>query len=378
MTPRARLVALLVAAAGSLVRGRLPAGHPVATCVTIAVSHGEAESAASRQSTEAIIAASTGRGRKPKPSTDPGPFRSRSLAPIGWIVAAVFAGVALLFYWMAPDERPIKVRGPATADHAIPPPPALPPPPKVARPRAEPDNPNDVLGRATDFKAVYTRYRDSRDPIERALAGRAHRACFPAFMPPHGKAPSTAYVLNALPKEHREERRAAVEELFARCRSFLVQPLDAAEVVGTAERVTNGDLASAGSAARWALMRGDRAKSEELIEQALRTKEPYAIQSLSGMSTLLVNDGARGAQAEVTDAALALVACDLGASCGANSLLALQLCATEGRCEGTARERMIERLGPVDMEAVEVERKRLRALFDSGRASITSIWRGGR
>jgi hypothetical protein len=27
---------------------------------------------------------------------------------------------------------------------------------------------------------------------------------------------------------------------------------------------------------------------------------------------------------------------------------------------------------------VEVERKRLRALFDSGRASITSIWRGGR
>lgn len=342
-------------------------------------NHGIATGAPLRpHPTEAIIAAPTGRSRKPKPSTDPGPFRSRSLAPIGWIIAAVFAGAALLVYWMAPDDRPIKVRGAPSADHAIPPPPALPPPPKIAAPRIEPNNPNDVLGRARDFRAVYMRYRESRDPLERALAGRAHRACFPSFMPPHGKQPSAAYMINALPKEHREERRAAIEELFARCRSFLAQPLEPAEIVATAERVTNGDLASPGPAARWALMRGDRAKSEELVEQALRAKEPYAIQSLSGMSTLLMNDRARGAQAEVTDAALALVSCDLGASCGPDSLIALQLCAIEGRCEGTARERMIERLGPVDMEAVEVERKRLRALFDSGRASVTSIWRGGR
>ncbi|MGZ8273758.1 MAG: hypothetical protein ACXW2G_06505 [Burkholderiaceae bacterium] len=329
-------------------------------------------------STEVIIAAPTGRSRKPKLSTDPGPFRSRSLAPIGWVIAAVFAGVAMLVYWMMPDERPIKVRGAPSADHAIPPPPALPPPPKAAAPRIEPDNPNDVLGRARDYRAVYTRYRESRDPIERGLAGRAHRACFPAFMPSHGKQPSTAYLINALPKENREKRRVAIEELFARCRSFLAPPLDAAEVVATAERVTNGDLASPGPAARWALMRGDRAKSEELVEQALRAKEPYAIQSLSGMSTLLMSGSAHAARAEVIDAALALVSCDLGASCGSDSLIALQLCATEGRCEGSARERMIERLGRVDMEAVEVERKRLRALFDSGRASVTSIWRAGR
>ena len=279
---------------------------------------------------------------------------------------------------MAPDDRPIKVRTDSVADQPIPPPPALPAPPRVAAPRIEPDNPNDVLGGARDFKAVYERYRDSRDPIERALAGRAHRACFPTFMPPHGQAPSTAHVINALPKDHREERRAAVELLFARCRSFLVQPLDPAEIVGTAERVTNGDLASPGSAARWALMRGDRAKADELMEQAVRSRDPYAIQSLSGMSMLMMNESARGAHAEVTDAALALLSCDLGASCGPASLLSLQLCAAEGRCEGTARERMLERLGPVDMAAVEVERKRLRALFDSGRANVASIWRGGR
>jgi hypothetical protein len=284
----------------------------------------------------------------------------------------------VLVYWMSPDERPIKVRTGSVADQPIPPPPALPAPPRVAAPRIEPDNPNDALGGARDFKAVYMRYRDSRDPIERALAGRAHRACFPAFMPPHGQAPSTVHIINTLPKEHREERRAAIEALFARCRSFLSQPLDPAEIVGTAERVTNGDLASPGSAARWALMRGDRAKSDEVLEQALRSKEPYAIQSLSGMSALMMTDAARGAHAEVTDAALALLSCDLGAACGPESLLALQLCAMEGRCEGTARERMLERLGPVDMEAVEIERKRLRALFDSGRASVTSIWRGGR
>lgn len=279
---------------------------------------------------------------------------------------------------MLPDDRPIKVRAGSVADQPIPPPPALPPPPKVAAPRIEPDNPNDALGVGRDFKAVYMRYRDSRDPIERALAGRAHRACFPIFMPPHGQAPSPVHIINTLPKEHREERKAAVEMLFARCRSFLAQPLDPAEIVGTAERVTNGDLASPGPAARWALMRGDRAKADEVLEHALRSKEPYAIQSLSGMSVLMMTEAARGAHAEVTDAALALLSCDLGAACGPESLLALQLCATEGRCEATARERMLERLGPVDMEAVEIERKRLRALFDSGRASIASIWRGGR
>ena len=125
-------------------------------------------------STEASIAASTGRGRKPPPSTDPGPFRSRPLAPIGWTVAAVLAGSALLVYLSAPDERPLKVRDEVTADAPIPPPPAPPPPRKTVR--DEPAAPNDMLGRAKDFKAVYMRYRESRDPIERALAGRAHRA----------------------------------------------------------------------------------------------------------------------------------------------------------------------------------------------------------
>ena len=89
----------------------------------------------------------------------------------------------------------------------------------------------------------------------------------------------------------------------------------------------------------------------------------------------MMNASAKGAQPEITDAALALLSCDLGASCGPNSLLSLQLCAAEGRCEGSARERMLERIGPVDMEAVEGERKRLRALFDTGNANITTVWR---
>ena len=349
-------------------------GKTGTTCVTITLLR---RTIPATPSTEVTIAAPTGPGKKPKAPTDPGPFRSGSLAPIAWLIAAVFAGVALLVYFVMPDE-PIKVRTGVASDQPIPPPPALPPPPRVPPPRVEPDTPSDMIGRARDYKAVFMRYRDSRDPIERALAGRAHRACFPAFMPPQGQAPSTAHVINALPKEHRDERRAAIEELFARCRPFLIGGVDAAEVVATAERVSNGDLAPPGMAARWAMMRGDRAKSEELVEQALRSKEPYAIQSLSGISTLLTNDSSRAAQAEVTDAALALLSCDLGASCGPDALLALQLCATEGRCEGSARERMIERIGPVDMEAVEVERKRLRALFDGGRASIATIWRGGR
>lgn len=324
-------------------------------------------------SKEFTIASTPGPGRKPRPSTDPGPFRSRSLAPIGWTIAAVFAGVALLVYLLAPDHRPVKVRGEPVSDASIPPPPA-PPPPKVVA-KAEPDNLADALGSARDFKAIFDRYRESTNPIERALAGRAHRACFPTFLPPQGKAPSPVYAINALSSHQHDARKAALQELYARCKSFLVQPLDAADIVATAERVTNGNLASAGSAARWAMIRGDRATADSTVEQALRSREPYAIQSLSGLSVLMMNASAKGAAPEVTDAALALLACDLGASCGPNSLLSLQLCAAEGRCEGSARDRMLERIGPVDMEAVGRETKRLRALIDSGGANITTVWR---
>jgi len=189
------------------------------------------------------------RPRPQAPALDrSGPFRSRSLAPIGWIIAAVFAGAALLVYVMAPDYRPVKVRGEPVPDAPIPPPPT-PPPPKVAA-KPEPDNPA-TCWQARDFKAVYDRYRESTNPVERALAGRAHRACFPTFLPPQGKAPSPVYAINALSSHQHDARKAALQELYARCKSFLVQPLDAADIVATAERVTNGNLASAGSAARW-------------------------------------------------------------------------------------------------------------------------------
>jgi hypothetical protein len=319
------------------------------------------------------------RARKAPPPTDPGPFRSRSLAPIGWIVVAVLAGAGLLLYLTSPGERP-RPAVQAAADAPIPPPPPPPPRPvpSKALPPPEPDTPNDVLGHAADYKAVYLRYRDSRDPIERALAGRAHRACFPAFLPPAGQAPSPAHRLRALPDKYRAERSAAIEALFKRCRSFLTQPLDAAEIVGTAERVVNGDLASPGAAARWGLMRGDRAGAEAAIQRAFTSKEPYAIQSLSGLSMLMMNPKAGGADSAITDAALALLACDLGAACGADALLALELCAGEGRCEGSARERMLARIGTLDPEAVQRERERLRTLLDRGSATIATVWQGPR
>jgi hypothetical protein len=333
------------------------------------------------RATEATIAAPTGRAGKPRPSTDPGPFRSRSLAPIGWIIATVLIGTAVLLYVTAPDERPVKVRTDGGAGAAIPPPP---PPPKVAptigrAPVVEPETPNDPLGRASDLKAVYMRYRESRDPIERAIAGRAHRVCFPAFLPPQGQLPSTTYLINALPDVFREERRAAIEALFARCRAFLVPPLDAAEIVGASERTVNGDLATPGAASRWALMRGDRAGAEASVQRALASRDPYAIHSLSGLSTLWMNQGTRGAaDPDVTDAALALLACDFGAACGQDSVLALQLCASEGRCQGSARERMVARIGALDAEAVERERQRLRGLIGSGGATIATVWQANR
>jgi len=39
---------------------------------------------------------------------------------------------------------------------------------------------------------------------------------------------------------------------------------------------------------------------------------------------------------------------------------------------------MLERIGPVDMEAVGRETRRLRALIDSGNANITTVFRYAR
>lgn len=309
--------------------------------------------------------------RKQRPATDPGPFRSRSLAPIGWIIAAVVAGAGLLVYFVAPEERPERAPPPVVAEQPIPPPPAPPP-----RPKPVPDGPNDVLGRAPDLRAVYVRFRDSRDPIERALAGRALRACFPLFMPPLNQAPTVNHVLRTLPADYRVVRQPAIEVLHSRCRAFFVQPMDLADIVTNTQRATNGDLATPGALARWSLMRGDRAKAETIVTQALVSAEPYALQSLAGLSALFVKPGA--ANPAATDAALALLACYYGAACAADSLLALELCANEGRCSGTARERMVARLNATDAAAIEGEVERIRQLIDRNDATVGTVWRGGR
>jgi hypothetical protein len=312
------------------------------------------------------------RQRKQRPSTDPGPFRSRSLAPIGWIVAAVVAGAGVLLYVVAPEERPERAPPPVAAEQPIPPPPAPPPKPKPV-----PDGPNDVLGRAPDLKAVYSRFRDSRDPIERALAGRALRACFPLFMPPLNQAPTVNHVLRTLPAEHRATRQPAIEVLHQRCRAFFVQPMDLADIIANTQRATNSDLATPGALARWWLMRGDRAKAEAIVTQALASAEPYALQSLAGLSALMIKPPS-AANPAATDGALALLACHYGAACAADSLLALELCATEGRCSGTARERMVARLGAADAVAIEAEVERIKLLIDRNDATVGTVWRGTR
>lgn len=321
---------------------------------------------------ESAIVAPAKRKKAPV-RTDPGPFRSRSLAPIGWIVAAVLAAAGLLAYVFAPEEHSEPPPPAAAVEQPIPPPP--PPPPK---PKPPPDGPNDMLGRATDLKSIFVKYRDSRSPVERALAGRAMRACFPLFTPPLGQPPSVAHVLSTLPAEFRAARRPAIEALFERCRAFFVQPMDLVEIVRSTQRAANGDLATPGALARWSLTRGDRASAEATVTQALASKDPYALQSLVGLSLLFMNQQSGAKEPAAIDAALALLTCDLGAACGGDSLLALELCANEGRCTGTARERMVARAGATSPEAIEREHARLRLLLDNGAATVDTVWRDGR
>jgi hypothetical protein len=77
---------------------------------------------------------------------------------------------------------------------------------------------------------------------------------------------------------------------------------------------------------------------------------------------------------QVRDAALAVVACDLGLDCGPGSLLAIQLCAMHARCSGDVIDRTLADFGPIDRGQVEAERARLAAQLRERRFDARSYF----
>jgi hypothetical protein len=231
----------------------------------------------------------------------------------------------------------------------------------------------DAVGSAPDLRRLYDQYAASADPQQRRIAARAFGACVPAFLPSAGEAPSAEPLIQALPAAQKSEREAAYRALYARCSRFMDE--NRAELASTYQALQrDADAREPGARATQALLDGHLDQVDRLIAQATASADPAAIESLSGIAARLArdrnpDDAALSELARAVDAALPIVACDLGLDCSANSLWSLQLCATAGACQGDLTARLAAGTAgdPVDPTLVQQQRQRLLALLRSGR-----------
>lgn len=233
----------------------------------------------------------------------------------------------------------------------------------------------DPVGTAPDLKRVFDEYIASGDPRQRRVAVRAFEACVPAFLPGAGQAPSPEALIQVLPADHQIEREGAYRTLFARChRLVAVGRVSLDSTLQTLERDPQNQ--APGQRAQEAALVGKLDRVETLVSEALSGSDPAAVASLAGLAARIVPlrqtdpaDGATLQRAREVDVALSFAACDVGLDCSAQSLWALQMCATQGLCEGDVTSRLMARVTPgsVDPGAVQQQRLRLLGLIQSGR-----------
>lgn len=300
-----------------------------------------------------------------------------------WHAAAVIA-VAGGVGWLAWHQvMPQPSAAPPVPLVPVVPPAALALPPRTTIPETDhghkpvapawPTGITDSVGSAPDLKRVFDAFADSADPRQRRSAARAFSACMPAFLPGDGQTASPESLIAGLPAEEHAQREAAYRELFARCHRLSSQPR------GTLDRTRlalerDATNASPGIRAQERVLAGETADLEKLVAEALTSGDANDVADLAGISSKLVQADAsvQASQAALqqaleTDAALALVSCDLGRDCRAQSLWALQLCAAEGLCDGDVESRLILRNTQSGIDAGAVARRRSQ-LLDAIRA----------
>jgi hypothetical protein len=251
---------------------------------------------------------------------------------------------------------------------------------QVAAVAAQPGRPADAhadpLGSAPDLRRLYDQYAGSADPRQRRIAARAFGACVPAFLPSAGQAPSPEPLIQALPAAQRGEREAAYRTLFARCSRFMDE--GRAELTAAHQAMQRDvDVREPGMRAMQAMLAGRIEEADRAIREATTGGDPAAIEALSGLAVRIArernpdqSDAALVQVARAVDAALPAVACDLGLDCSATSLWSVQLCATEGRCQGDLLARLAARneSDAVDPALLQQQRQRMLVLLRSGRA----------
>jgi hypothetical protein len=247
------------------------------------------------------------------------------------------------------------------------------------RPAALPPAPapgwHDPLARAGDLHAAYQRFRASALAAERADAWRAWSSCS-AF------GGSDAQTPEAIAKGFSDigvasQRLEALRVLQARCAGFADE--SATEAATMEAMHARGEATSHGDAARALLDRGDRDGALRQVADAAASANPQEIRELSGLVERFRRDAAEGEilpPQPLRDAALAVVACDLGLDCAAESLWATRLCALHGACRGDLVERTLAGFGALDRRALQAEREALAVQLRSGHFDLRGYMEG--
>jgi len=236
----------------------------------------------------------------------------------------------------------------------------------------------DPLGSGFDLKQAYEAGVESSDPTKRAIAGRAWALCLPGFLGPKGLPASPDALAASFPKGPiAGARLESMRALARRCAGFFSTsgPELIALTSKNTERFRSGYFRSHAEQARTALLAGNRSEAENLIREALRSRDPYELKDLAGLVSLWNREGVADPRDAVRDAALAVVGCDLGISCDPDSVIALELCALHSACEGDVAARLMLDYVDIDHEAISAERRKLALEMLSGEFNMQSYFR---
>lgn len=299
------------------------------------------------------------------------------------LAAAVALAAAALTFWLGRPPAP-----PSATDAAAPSPTAAPAPVPVPIPapaQAPADRMTEQLSnpleRSTDLRAVYARYKDSANPNERHIAYRAWSACFPTFIGPQGQAVSLDSVTAGVARNAADtaSRVDAYRALMGRCKGFADIPREQllAETARQKAAVSSGAALAPGELAARYLGDGDTARAIETARAVLVSRDAAAIDSLREfVNQVLVQqvDAQRAAPDERPDLralAFGLAACRLGLDCGADTLTALQQCASSGACSGSVADRYVQSVAEADRARLAQETDKVLRAVASG--DITAL-----
>ena len=290
---------------------------------------------------------------------------------------ALLAGLAVAAYYGLSDRQSEAVQPQTFADGGIP---SMLVPTTVDGTTLPASGPSEAeqttarlanpLQKATDLRAIYEQYRDSKDPRERNTAYRAWSACFPTFIAAQGGMVPVESVTASLPANDpsRALRAESYRELWGRCKRFT--DLSHAQLVAETQRQKDvwmtGQANAPGDSAAQAHGAGNSAQALAIARAAVNSQDPYAIDSLREFVIHYWwghNDNHPGEPIHRPDLralAFSVAACQTGLECGAGSLTAVQQCANTGACTGTVVERYLQSLpNPSDRDALMAESRRV-------------------